>query len=70
MERTWHDTTHIAKNKSKCKEVKIDVPPIAPEQVEPIIEKASQKELPSILMKTTVTLDNESDRWHPNSYPL
>ena len=36
--RAWHVTNHIVKNKTKCKEVKTDVPSTAVQQVELIIE--------------------------------
>ena len=57
--RAWQDTNHIVKNKTKCKEVKIDSSLTAPQQVEPIIERVSQKEIPSILMKTIIDLDKD-----------
>jgi hypothetical protein len=57
VERAWQDNNCIVKNKTKCKEVKNDIPLTAPQQVEPIIERALQKEVPNILMKTIVNLD-------------
>lgn len=59
VERTWQDTNCIVKTKTKFKEVKIDIPLAAPQQVEPTIERASQKEIPSVLMKTIVDLDRD-----------
>ena len=59
VERTWQDTNCIVKTKTKFKEVKIDIPLAAPQQVEPTIERASQKEIPSVLMKTIVDLDED-----------
>jgi hypothetical protein len=38
VERAWQGTNHIVKNKTKCKEVKTDVPSTAVQQVELIIE--------------------------------
>ena len=59
VERAWQDNNCIVKNKTKCKEVKIDSSLTAPQQVEPIIERVSQKEIPSVLMKTIVDLDRD-----------
>lgn len=38
VERAWQDIIHVVKNKTKCKEVKTDVPSTAVQQVELIIE--------------------------------
>ena len=40
-------------------ELKIGIPLTAPQQVETIVEKASQKEIPGTLMKTIVNLDRD-----------
>lgn len=43
----------------ECKEVKIDILLTAPQQVEPIIERASQKEVLSMLITTVIDLDKD-----------
>ena len=59
VERAWQDTIWIVKNNAKCKEVKIDMPLTALQQVQSIIERTSQKEGPSILRKSIVDLDKD-----------
>lgn len=80
VERGWQDINCNVKNKTKYKEVKIDIPLAVPQQVEPVIERASQKKLPSILMKTIADIDKDRlmgkrlvmniTKWWKDSNPL
>ena len=45
VERAWQDNNCIVKNKTKCKEVKNDIPLTALQQVEPITEHHKKKYL-------------------------
>jgi hypothetical protein len=45
VERAWQDIIHVVKNKTKCKEVKVDIPLTALQQVEPITEHHKKKYL-------------------------